>query len=265
LNVRALARDQTAKTQAGHHARGSVGALMSEIVAACDGRDLKLRDFASKMQPVATLLDLHLREPGTGPLPDGAVPSSLAAHYTHAAVLLDRGRPAQALEHLELALGLQRYRFYARTDPSFTRLRTDPQFRRLVRADRSLAGWRTLGKNAGALAELGIRFATQLRRADAAKLAAALKIDEQMIIWWQGLCELAGLLDDQDVLSWVDLLVAEGIDSRAELARQNAETLGGQLVPRAVELGVPAPTLSDLTKWIDAARGHPSGTDSGGQ
>jgi len=241
-----------AGTDAGKHteqAREALAALKVRLAEALDRKKAspKLRTFAREMEPVAALLDHHLD--GTE-LPALDALSSLTTLYTRAGV-----DPDGALEHLELALGMGRYRSYARVEPWFTGIRGQEWFRRLVLADGTLAGFRTIGRHATTLAELGIRYPRQLAaETETKRLAEALKVDERAVLWWRDLCDLAGLAEDDDAPGWVDLLVAEGIATREELAAQDATSLWERLVSRGAETGVPAPDRPAVEAWINRAK-----------
>jgi hypothetical protein len=267
---------------------------------------LKLEDFVTEMRSVAGYLCLGIHdETGQGnrhKLPEDVLrlaeawtsaepppPLSLKAMYDRACWRAEKAGAAntqqltKALDDLELAVGLEDLRLWARDDPAFEALRQDVdelpgctgddaasrknreqalavrrRYRRLVgdKAPSDLLDLLPFAELAPKLHALGIHDAKQLDKRTRTwlqrrRLARQVGIGTPVVERWRRLAKLAQIVgetpSDSKVIS---LLLAENVDSPDALRRRKAAELHKQLRKAATSRDVIPPTKKTIEEWM---------------
>lgn len=239
-----------------------------------------LNEYAKRMQPLAASLYVHVwKLQSPVPEKDGwlalahtwkpAKPrqtalGTLRYHYDEACAKLEvdgKQGTDSALDHLDLALALGELRDGAASDPSFKQLRLDQdvQFSSLMDSTPRLAALTVLSKHSGKLADVGIRFASDLLSRNGAdgdaSLALTLGVPAATIAWMRDVCRLADSCPDALMaVDWTNLLTEVGIDSPQALHRlvtddQFFNSRYRRLVRAADPSSIEAPQQEDLQRW----------------
>jgi hypothetical protein len=262
--------DETALENAAHrtHLLFERSSFVQDAEKATD----EVRAFAAEMTPTAALLWEAVLGASANVVPEGltditeqarmradtARPVSLRLLYDSACNAAEQGKRDDAFTSLSLALGLKHLQVFARTDPSLAPLRDDDRFTALVGRTEELETAQAFAASAAKLATIGIRFPQQvLDRSDSdegsAAMAAALDVSKETITWWRSLCQLALSAPAADTaLPWVDLLVAEGLDSPVAFCTEYDRDRAGlrqALMNQARRQEVVAPSIADLAEW----------------
>ncbi len=272
------------RMNAAHNAVDMAAKLIKELIAAGDPTRVtdRLQDFVVGMRPRAadlyrtvTQLDPDYLPPDHAELataarqwvPDDDDLSSLVYHYNRACTLAQHDEPGDALKHLYLAVGLERLRRDAVSDPAFRSLGRNRLFAALVDGDADVAHLDALKEHAPKLASDGIRRPAELLArppAGDAALATSLGVPPETIAWMRGVCRLEETCPTPTLaVRWTNFLTEEGVDSpealRALVDQGGADGDGSdglhRLGRRAAERGVPVPTDDELRRWA-----HPQGS-----
>ena len=189
------------------------------------GRDKEVLRFARELRSHAQILySAH----GCTQVSQQVAHDNLLGYYLRACLIAEKQAPdryPEALDLLDIALGAQKWRQEALTDPSLRNLWDDranvPHLKSLV--DRpQLARIAILQPYIQRLRGAGVLYPAQfLRRirADAGGLATSLHLPEEITRWIAGICELIDSCpDSRQAFAWTDLLTHEGIDTVCALA-----------------------------------------------
>lgn len=179
--------------------------------------------------------------------------------YNRAAIETQLGDKESALQDLDLALGYRKLHDAAFSDPYFTDLYRDTTFAELTNGHQTLESLDAIRPHAEKLQRDGISLPGDLvNRHDLTDLAKSLDVPVATVTWIREICKLVqSCPQTHRAISWTNLLVAEGVESRdqlrAELRVATEPALVDRLSKRALQCHVSPPDREDLESW---ARGR---------
>jgi Domain of unknown function (DUF4332) len=259
-------------------ARSAAVEFVDQILEIEDAKpDDKLKTFVDEMKPVASFLWQGVGCPQLTPRQGRDLPKevrgwgeresmSLRALYDRACLHAEQGPPQtkDAIRYLEPAVGLDDLRLWARADPSFDKLPNDKvvyqRFKQLVGdpGPSSFIELPPFAQYKETLSTVGIHSARHMdanTRTFLARrlLAKAVSVSPSVVKYWRGVADLALLHAQLEKAPMLDLLLAVGVNSKADLRdefRRSPEKLAKRLRKRAETRALVPPSRDDIAAWI---------------